>query len=81
MKKSYTTIFYNKDTKRSHFHCFPKMLARSSGIVKAGGCVYQKVFKKQLLIIKLCLLLQNRALKYSTKKQLDFIFPGLDFVS
>ena len=28
------------------------MLARSSGIVKVGGCVYQEVFKQQLLIIK-----------------------------
>ena len=27
------------------------MLARSSGIVKVGGCVCQKVFKKQLLLI------------------------------
>ena len=58
------------------------MLARSSGIVKVGGCVHQEVFKKQLLIIKVLLFLQNRALKYSTnKKQLAFICPGLDFVS
>ena len=39
------------------------------------------MFIKQLLIIKVWLLLQNRALNYSTKKQLDFICPGLDFVS
>ena len=55
------------------------MLARSSGMVKVGGCVYQEVFMKQLLIIKVWLLLQNRALKYSTKT--DCICPGLDFVS
>ena len=55
------------------------MLAGSSGMVKVEGCVYQEVFKKQLLIIKLRLLLQNRALKYSTNT--DFISPGLDFVS
>ena len=28
-------------------------------MVKVGGCVYQEVFKKQLLIIKVRLLLQN----------------------
>ena len=67
MKKSYVMIFHNKDVKRSHFYCFSEMLARSSGIVKARGCVYQEVFKKQLLIIKMSLLLQNRTLKYSTK--------------
>ena len=47
--KFYITIFHNKDAKRSYFHCFPWMLARSSGIVKVGGCVYQEVFEKQLL--------------------------------
>ena len=67
MKKSYVTIFHNKDAKRSGFHCFRKMLAGSSGIVKVGPCVYQEVFKKQLLIIKVSLFLQNRALKYFTK--------------
>ena len=52
MKKSYITIFHNKDANRSHFRCFPQMLPRSFGMVKVGGCVYQEVFKKQLLIIK-----------------------------
>ena len=46
------TIFHNKDTK-THFRCFPQMPARLPGIVKVGGCVYQEVFEKQLLIIKL----------------------------
>ena len=59
--------FHNKGAKRSHFHYFPYMIARSSGIVKVGDCVYQEVFKKQLLIRKVSLLLQIRALKYSTK--------------
>ena len=52
MKKYYMTIFHNKETKRTHFHCLPWMLAGSSGIVKVGGCVYQEVFKKQLLIVR-----------------------------
>ena len=45
------------------------MLARSSGIVKVGGCVYQEkeVFKKQL-----------QGFEILNKKQLDFICPGLD---
>ena len=46
-------IFHNKDAKRSHFHCFPWMLAGSCGMVKVGSGVYQEVFKKQLLIIKI----------------------------
>ena len=70
-EKTQMMIFHNKDAKKSHFHCFPKMQARSSGMVKVEGCVYQEVFKKQLLIIKVnykqWLLLQHGALKYSTK--------------
>ena len=59
-------ILHNKDAKKSHFHCFPYMWARYV-MVEVGGCVYQEVFKKQLLIIKVWLLLQNSALKYSAK--------------
>ena len=43
-------IFHNKDAK-SHFYYFPQMQAGLSGMVKVGGCVYQKVSTKQLLII------------------------------
>ena len=42
-------------------------------MAKVGGCVYQEVFKKQLLMIKLWLLFQNRGFETLNKKQLDFI--------
>ena len=62
-------IFHNKGAKIGHFYCFPQMLAGSSGIVKV-------VF----IIIKVCLLLQNRALKYSTKNS-KTLFVLVNFVS
>ena len=60
------------------------MLARSSGIVKVGGCVYQEVFKKQLLIIKVIIssdCFSRIGLEILSRKELDFICPRLDFVS
>ena len=41
-KKSQIMIFYNKDAKRGHFHCFLYMCARSSGMVKVGGVSLSK---------------------------------------
>ena len=49
MKKNYRQLFFTTKTQREVI--FTAFLARSSGMVKVWGCVYQKVFKKQLLII------------------------------
>ena len=50
-------------------------------MVKVGGCVYQEVFKKQLLIIKVIIssdCFPEQGFEILHKKQLDFICPRLD---
>ena len=41
-KKFQIMIFHNKDAKRGHFYCILYMWARSSGMVKVGGCQFIK---------------------------------------
>ena len=67
MKKILHHDFLQQRRKERSLSLFPLLSARSSSMVKVGGCVYQEVFEKQLQIIKVRLLLQNRALKYLTK--------------
>ena len=53
-------------------------------MVKVGGCFYQEVFKKQLLIMKVIIsshCFSRMGFEILSKKQLEFICPRLDFVT
>ena len=64
MKKILHDDFSQQTHKEKSLSLLPLDVSKVIWHGKSWGCVYQEVFKKQLLIIKVWLLLQNRALKY-----------------
>ena len=69
MKKSYKMIYHNKDAKGSHFRCLPRMLARSSLIIKKNLRLLTHVgfFRQNGLILSEVLLYMERSKNHEKK--------------